>query len=275
MIRASVPSSDAMRGPFRLVVIGLGAVVVGLMAVGYSFIFRGVATAPDSALTELEVPSMGRVVATTLADGTPVFVVNLPSTLAVLEARAPVGAGTLPILVAWCEEIGAFETGRIGEDDVGSTLGFDPDGTSFGLFQSPGLTRYATVRASEDRLVVSGSTTRPGGRIDPPPDCPAGSERVMHRPAAGEVFDPSVAVESEPPGVIWLEGTLRAIGNQALLCDGTGDATGDCADGAVARGIDPASIRAEGTAGLFLGIVRDGGITGLAHALVLSEMEER
>jgi hypothetical protein len=97
----------------------------------------------------------------------------------------------------------------------------------------------------------------------------------VHRPAAGEVFDPSVAVESEPPGVIWLEGTLRAIGNQALLCDGIGDATGDCADGAVARGIDPASIRPEGTAGLFIGIVRDGGITGLAHALVLSEMEER
>jgi hypothetical protein len=83
-----------------------------------------------------------------------------------------------------------------------------------------------------------------------------------------------MAVESEPPGVIWLEGTLRAIGNQALLCDRVDESSGDCASGAVARGIDPASIPAEGTTGLFIGVVRDGGITGLAHAGVLSEMEE-
>lgn len=273
MIRAGMPSSGDMRRPLQLLVIGLAAVVVGLMAVGYAFIFRGVATAPDSAPTELEVPALGRVVATALDDGTPVFAVNLPATLAVLDARAPAGAGAVPMLVAWCEEISMFETGRTGEGDVAGTLGFEPDGASLGPFQSPGLTRYA-VSQSGDRMIVLGTTTQARGRIDRPPDCPAGSDRVLHRPEEGEVFDPSVAAESEPPGVIWLEGTLRAVGNQALLCDELGDASGDCASGAVARGIDPASIPAAGTSGLFIGVVRDGGITGLAHAGVLSEMEK-
>ena len=62
---------------------------------------------------------------------------------------------------------------------------------------------------------------------------------VMHVPDADEVFDPSVAADEEPPGWIWLEGRLVAAGGQALLCDGHG---GDCATGAVVRGIDPATI---------------------------------
>ena len=273
MIRAVVPSSGAMRRPLRLVVIGLGVVLAGLMAVGYSFIFRGVATAPDATLGSVEVPGPGDGIATAaLDDGTPVFVVNNGGTVNVLDARTPVGAGTVPTLVAWCDAIGAFETGRIGEGDLVGTLGFEPDGTAFGLFESPGLTRYA-LRREADRLVILSSSTQAGGRIDELPNCPAGGGHIMHRPEPGEVFDPSVALESEPPGVIWLEGTLRAIGNQALLCDGNDTTAESCASGAVARGIDPATIAPEGTAGLFMGVVRDDGIVGLAHALVLTEVE--
>jgi len=274
MIRAVVPSSGAMRHPLRLVVIGLGVGLAGLMAVGYSFIFRGVATAPDATLGTVEVPGAGDVVAAaSLADGTPVFVVNFDGTLRVLDARAPAGGAAVPVLVAWCDAIDAFETGTIAEGtDLVGTLGFEPDGTAFGLSESAGLTRYG-LRREGDELVILASSTAAGGRIDGLPGCPINSERIMHRPEPGEVFDPSVAIESEPPGVIWLEGTLRAIGNQALLCDGIDAAPESCASGAIARGIDPATIAPEGTAGLFIGLVRDGGLVGLAHALVLSESE--
>jgi hypothetical protein len=264
-----------MRQPIRLALIGLAAVVVGLMAVGYSFIFRGVATAPDVTVGTLEIPGPGDLVAAaSLDDGTPVFVVSFDGAVNVLDARAPVAAGTVPTLVAWCGAIQAFETGPIVEGgDLVGTLGFDPDGTSFGLFASEGLARHAIRRVADNRLVVLSASTRAGGRVNGLPDCPAGSDRVMHRPAPGEVLDPSVAVDSEPPGVIWLEGTLRAIGNQALLCDGTRSLIEGCERGAVARGIDPATIPPEGMAGFFIGVVRDGGIAGLVHALVLSESE--
>jgi hypothetical protein len=265
-----------MRSPVRFLIIGLAIVVVGLMAVGYSFIFRGIATAPDATLGEVEVPGPGDVVTTaTLDDGTPVFVVSDGGTVNVLDARAPFAAGTVPTLVAWCGAIGAFETGSLVEEgDPMSTLGFDPDGTAFGLTESAGLARYEVHREGE-MLVIGDASTPAGGRIDVPPDCPPGSDHVLHRPVGGDVFDPSVAVDTEPPGVIWLEGTLRAIGNQALLCDaGQGVADG-CATGAVVRGIDPATISAEGMSGLFIGLVHDGGIAGLAHALVLSQSEPR
>ena len=273
MIRADVPSSGAMRRPFRLVVIGLGVVLAGLMAVGYSFIFRGVATAPDATLGTVEMPGPGdTVAAATLDDGTPIFVVSFGGTLNVLDARVPVGGLAVPVLVAWCDAIGAFGTGPIVEGDLVGTLGFEPDGTGFGLGPSEGLTRYG-LRREGDRLVILSSSTKAGGDIGPLPDCPAGAEQLMHRPEPGEVFDPSVAIESEPPGVIWLEGTLRAIGEQAVLCDGIDTTLESCANGAVARGMDPATIAAEGTAGLFIGVVRDDGIVGLAHALVLTESE--
>jgi hypothetical protein len=276
MIRAAVPSSGAMRRPLRLVLIGLGVVLAGLMAVGYSFIFRGVATAPDATLGTVEVPGPGDVVATaSLDDGTPIFVVSFDGTLNVLDARSPVPEGSLPLLAAWCEPLAAFDTGASSIDiDPVNRLGFDADGTAFGPFESRGLTRYA-IQRDERELVILSSSTQAGGRIDEPPDCPAGAEHVMHRPEPGEVFDPSVAIDAEPPGVIWLEGTLRAIGNQALLCDGIDTTHESCASGAVARGIDPATIAAEGTAGLFIGVVRDGGIVGLAHALVLTRIGAR
>ena len=84
----------------------------------------------------------------------------------------------------------------------------------------------------------------------------------MHEPADGEAFDPSVAAEEEPPGWIWLEGHLEAIGGQTLLCDGPANA---CATGAVVPGIDPAKVAAldQPMAGLFLGRVGDGAIDEL------------
>jgi hypothetical protein len=263
-----------MRDPLRLIMIGLAVVAVAVMGVGYVFIFRGVASGPVGTLGTLDTPPAGTVVAETLADGTPVFVVNIEDTTAVLDARSPVAPGSVPVLVAWCSEASAFETGFLGQGDMVSTLGFDPDGTAFGLRASPGLARYAVREDGDGRIVVLDSTSRTEGRIGAPPDCPIGSEHVMHEPAEDEIFDPSVAAEEEPPGMVWLEGTLMSIGGQAMLCDGILSDPGNCDSGAVATGIDPSTIEPAGIgAGLFFGIVRDGAISGLAHALVLSEAE--
>jgi hypothetical protein len=262
-----------MRDWLRWGLIGLAVLAVGVMAIGYSFIFRGVASRPVGTIGTLEVPPAGRVVAETLEDGTPVFVVNLSDGPAVLDARSPADPGWVPVLVAWCDDIGAFETGFLGEGDLVRTLGFEPDGTSFGLVESAGLARYAVRQEDSGRVVVTDSTSHPGGRISGSPDCPAGAERVMHQPADEEIFDPSVAIEEEPPGVIWLEGTLRTIEEEVVLCDKTPAGSNPCADGAPAAGIDPATIGPDGIDGLFVGLVRDGAISGLAHALVLTEAE--
>jgi hypothetical protein len=89
------------------------------------------------------------------------------------------------------------------------------------------------------------------------------ARRLVHRPEAGEIFDPSVAADEEPPGWVWLEGSLVAIRGQVLLCD----AGGDCGTGMVAHGIDPAKVGIDGLDfdGLFLGRVRDGAIEELQY----------
>jgi hypothetical protein len=115
--------------------------------------------------------------------------------------------------------------------------------------------------------VVVGTTGEPA----PPHEPQAGTwacegEGAQHEPEAGEVFDPSVAADQEPPGWIWVEGRLEPIGGQALLCDDL-DAD-DCESGAVVRGIDPDGLAGVSyhLSGLFLGRVRDGAIDELHYA---------
>jgi hypothetical protein len=93
----------------------------------------------------------------------------------------------------------------------------------------------------------------------PDPACPANAW-VMHEARAGETFDPSVAVEQEPPGWIWLEGTARVVDGEVRICDGR---TGGCEASADTVGIDPASLRGGTTSGQFIGRVRDGAIENL------------
>lgn len=245
-----------MIGPMRdlgvRLLIGLAVVVVAVMAVGYAFIFSGVATPPRDELATLDVPPDPGAIAAWLDDGRPVFVTHVDGTVIVVDPRASAGDGALPEIVAWCADGAAFVAPMSGR-------AFGPDGTTFDT--GAGLTRF-TVRLTDDgrRAVVErGTSVAPSGTgIEP-----ACATQVAHEPEASEVFDPSVAADLEPPGWIWLSGTLRPIGGQALLCDGAA-ASGDCATGAVARGIDPASLPTEGLPGLFIGAARDGGIEGLA-----------
>ncbi len=229
------------------------------MAVGYAFIFGGVA-APSGGLGTLEIPAEGQAVATRLDDGRPVFVTAAGGTAWVLDAREPRDAGELDALLAWCPTDGVFIGTR-------PTSIFAADGSS--LRGSDGMTAYATGPANEDasRVRVEAQTSvRPTAAENRQPMYTCGpGDWIAHSAQPDEIFDPSVAADAEPPGWIWLEGTLMPIGDQALLCDGTDPADG-CTTGVVASGIDPATLAAAGVAGLFLGTVHDGTIEGLTFS---------
>ncbi len=248
-----------MRELGRRLLIGLAAVVAGVMAIGYAFIFGGVA-APSGGLGTLEIPADGQAVATRLDNGRPVFVTAAGGTAWVLDAREPRDPGELDVLLRWCPTDEAFIGTR-------PTSIFAADGSS--LRGSGGMTAYATAPANEkaSRIRVEEQTSvRPAAAEERQPMYTCGpGDWVDHSAQPGEIFDPSVAADAEPPGWIWLEGTLMPIGGQALLCDGMDPANG-CPMGVVANGIDPATLAAGGVAGLFLGTVHDGTIEGLTFA---------
>lgn len=252
-------SSGAMRDLGRRLLIGLAAVVAGVMAIGYAFIFGGVA-APSGDLGTLEVPADGEAVARRLDDGRPVFVTVAGGTAWVLDAREPREPGEVDALLGWCPTDDAF----IGT--LPSSI-FAGDGTS--LRGTRGMTAYATAPGNEDasRVVVQSATSvRPVATEKRQPRYTCGpGDWVAHRAEPDEIFDPSVAVDTEPPGWIWLEGTLISIEDRALLCDGISPTDG-CPSGVTANGIDPATLPAGGITGLFLGTVHDGTIEGLTFA---------
>jgi hypothetical protein len=247
-----------MRDLGRRLLIGLAAVAVVVMVVGYAFIFRGIATPVRGDLGTLDLPPDGEAVAAVLDDGRPVWVVAGARGDWVLEARAPRSAGAPGALVAWCSRE------RIFVDAMGEAV-YAADGTLLDGPLANGMVAFAIRPGGDDatRVVVgSESAARPVAEPSaqrPAPCDPA--EWTAHEPAAGEVFDPSVAADQEPPGWIWLEGTLRAVEGRARLCDGTAPV---CDGSAAAEGIDPATIPPDGIEGRFIGLVRDGAIEGLA-----------
>ena len=249
----------AMRDLGRRLLIGLAAMVAGVMAIGYAFIFGGVA-APSGDLGTLEVPADGEAVATRLDDGRPVFVTAAGGTAWVLDAREPRDPGEVDALLGWCPTDEAFIGTR-------PTSIFAADGSSFR--DSGGMTAYATAPADGDasRVLVGAETSVRPIAAEPRSlsyRCGPG-DWVAHSAQPDEIFDPSVAADTEPPGWIWLEGTLISIDSRALLCDGISPTDG-CPSGVTANGIDPATLPADGIAGLFLGTVHDGTIEGLTFA---------
>lgn len=242
------------------VAIGLGALVAALVGIGYAFVYAGIAAPLEADLGTLAVPDEGGVAAAYLADGRPVFVVRAADGIHVVDARAPVDPGVPGHLVVFCDP--EFY------DLAGGTT-YAPDGTLFAGPPDENLTTYPVTVVSGGREVVVGGEGAPAtsGLSEPPESNECWVDiAVMHVPDADEVFDPSVAADEEPPGWIWLEGRLVAAGGQALLCDGHG---GDCATGAVVRGINPATIADNtlGYDGYFLGRVHDGAIEELHFSL--------
>ena len=243
----------------RRLLIGLGAIAVGIMAIGYAFIFGGIAAPVSGDRAVLDLPPSGMASATILDDGRPVFVVNDPEAgVRVIDAQRPQPPGTLGELVAWCPETHQFV-------DPGDGATYAPDGALLGGPADQGLVAFATRAAPDDPArVIVGSDTELRGRVadgaESPTDCTSGM--VVHEPHGDEMFDPSVAADQEPPGWIWLEGTVRVVGDEVRLCDGR---TSSCEGFAPTIGIDPASLAddAAGVGGRFIARVRDGAVEGL------------
>jgi len=248
-----------MRDLRRWILIGLAVAVVSVAAIGYGLIASDIATPVGGTLGTIEVPAEPGAAAVFLADGRPAFVVRTDDGVHVLDARPPLETGLPGAMVTWCPSSEQFVDWVHG----GWYLA---DGTLIAGAPS-GLIAYPVSRTDDEQRMVVGSAGNPTpGSADASTlgGCD-GDEAVMHEPDPGEAFDPSVAADEEPPGWIWIEGRLEAIGGQALLCDDV-DAT-DCETGAVVHGIDPAKLAAmpEPLSGYFLGRVGDGVIDELHH----------
>jgi len=235
------------------VLVGLGVVVAALVAIGYAFIFSGIAAPSVHDLGTVAVPDEEGAVPVYLSDGRPAFVVRTADGVTVVDARPPLVAGEPGRLVIWCN--GAFA-------DIIGRASYAPDGELIAGSAPTGLIVYPTGRSASGPEIVVGSdgqlAARPDGATSVASACDQ-DRATRHQPEAGEVFDPSVAIDQEPPGWVWLEGRLRSVDGQALLCD----EDGDCATSGVARGIDPAKLETVALDGLFLGRIHDGGIEEL------------
>ncbi len=259
-----------MRDLGRRLLIGLGVVAAGTMAIGYAFIFGGIATPPGGDLGRVPVPEAGEARAILLDDGRPAFVVaDRSGRPRVLDAQVPGLGSRLGTLAAWCPDALTFS-----DPLSGARFGADGD-----LIAGPGTSgmlafalRSEAVDKPTELIVGSEAEPQPVRRNADETERGAtcADEWVVHRPAPGEVFDPSVAADQEPPGWIWIEGSLQVVEGGVQLCDGL---DGACTASAAVIGIDPASVAAADfrAAGLFLGRMRDDEVEGLVLAAPVME----
>ena len=250
-----------MRDLGRRLLIGVATAAAAAMAVGYMFIFSGIAAPIRGDRATLDLPPEGSTRATFLDDGLPVFVVNDPALgVWVLDARAPTSPSHIGVALGWCPGINSFVNPADGSFYAANgELGWGAGGT--------GLVAFAARPAADDppRVIVSSDTAVQGRALatDRQPDTACRGEGwVTHQPKSSDIFDPSVAIDREPLGWIWLEGTARVADDEVRLCDGLADSCQSYAD---TRGIDPASITdgATGPTGRFIGRARDDAIEGL------------
>jgi hypothetical protein len=243
---------DRVREIASRLLLGVALVVAVVAAIGYVFIFLATATPVGAPLATLPKPAAGAVIATRLDDGRPVYLVGTDGGARVLDARAPVEPGAVPPLVAWCEDAEAFL-------DLVHGGTFSVAGEVMGESARVGLEVYPTEARGDEVIVrdaAAPAPTAPGDTVAL--DCREGSAWEIHAPTADEIFDPTVAADTEPPGWIWIEGTLAAAEDEVRLCDGL---DGSCASGAAVVGIDPAKVQP--TAGRFLGRIVDGAVRNL------------
>lgn len=238
-----------------------GALVAGLVAFGYAQIAPGIANQNAVRRATLLQPAPGQVAATYLDDGRPVFIVkSAAGDLAVLDGQSshvPSGMGQL---LAWCPADGHFE-------DLFGGSTFAADGARIDGPAPSGLLSYGlqAVPDRTDLIAVTTATSRVDHPAAPGPRAGAGCSEpwLIHEPVPDEIFDPSVALDQEPPGWIWLDGTLALQGDRSiLLCDAQ---VAGCATSATLSGINAAYFRVgpHELPGRYIGRVRDNTIEGL------------
>lgn len=228
--------------------VALAAAVAIVVAIGYGFIATNIASPAGNDLGTVEVPAEPGAEPVLLDDGRPAFVVRAERSVHVLDARVPREPGSPGRLAAWCDGF---------LYDPLADVVFAPDGRVRWGDGSDGLEAY-DVELTDDGRAVVGHDGSPAGRAEgerPPSD---GCDHVVHGPEPGDLFDPSVAANEEPPGWIWLEGRLEAVGDEVMLCDDP--RADDCPTGAAVPGIDPATLLSlpGQLSGYFLGRVGDG-----------------
>ncbi len=245
-----------MRDLGRRLLIGLAVVAAAVMAIGYAFIAGRIAAPIESDLGTFDVPDVDGARAVLLADGRPAFIVATDGDVIVVDARGRHAAGAPGRLVAWCARTTPYFVDPL--DDAT----YAADGKRRAGSTGPGLVRYPVSDADDGRIRVAADGTAAGQLNDVALPIECDGRQVVHAPTPGEVFDPSVAAEEEPPGWIWLEGRLVAEGGEAILCDGLDRRVPTFA---AVGGIDPASVPEGGDAlaGSFIGRVRDGVIVDL------------
>lgn len=246
-----------MRDLGRRLLIGLAVVAAAVMAIGYAFIAGSIATPINADLGTFPVPEEDGARAVLLADGRPAFIVATEGEVIVLDARGRHAAGAPGRLVAWCDTTTPYFVDPLDEATYAA------DGTRLAGSTGPGLVRHPVSNADDGgRIRVAADGTAAGQLDDVAVPVACDGSQVVHAPAPGEIFDPSVAADEEPPGWIWLEGRLVAEAGEAILCDGL---SGACATFAEVGGIDPAVIPGDEHAliGSFIGRVRDGVIVDL------------
>jgi hypothetical protein len=256
-MRPMMASSGAMRDLGRRLLIGLAVVAAAVMAIGYAFIAGRIADPIQSDLGTFPLPDTPGAQAVLLADGRPAYIVATDGEVVVVDARGRHADGAPGRLVAWCDTTTPYFVDPL--DDAT----YAADGTRLAGSTGPGLVRYPVSSTDEGgriRVAADGAAAGQLDDVEMPVACEG--RRLVHRPEAGEIFDPSVAADEEPPGWIWLEGRLRSEAGDPVLCDGV---SGDCATSAPVGGIDPALIPGDERAlsGSFIGRVRDGVIVDL------------
>lgn len=240
----------------------LGLLVAGLAAFGYTQLAPRIADQSATLRGMVRQPPAGDAFAALLDDGRPVFVANSDEGgLAVFDGQSSHAPSGMGHLLAWCPTDGHFE-------DLfgGSTFGMN--GTKIDGPAPTGLLSYG-LQALPDRTDLIGVTSatfrvdQPAGRDRPPAGGGCTVPWIVHEPDLDEVFDPSVAVDQEPEGWIWLDGALTLMDDgSVLLCDGQAI---ECATFAELPGIDRAyfSVGPARLPGIYIGRVRDGAIEGL------------
>lgn len=239
--------------------IAVGVLVVILAALGYSRLAPGIADPNAHLRAMLRQPQAGTASAAFLEDGRPVFITkDRGGGLAVLDAQSSHVPSGMGHLLAWCPDDGHFE-------DLfgGSTFaigGGRIDGPAPTSLRAFGL---ESLQERPDFIGVTSMTYEvPQPGTGPPAGAGCPGPWLLHAPNPSEVFDPSVAVDQEAPGWVWLEGLLIQNGGEVVLCDVTAEG---CATFAAVPGIAPAYLAAPGAnvRGLYIGRVRDGAIEGL------------